>query len=385
MLRIALAGASLRNASLASILIRNGWAEVVGVCDPFVRKAEWFVEHFKLPHCQCFANVQAMLDAVECEAVIVATTDAHHAEAAIPALRSGKYVFCEKPIETTLEKARAIIEADEQAGGRAFVGLNLRYAPVFETLKAQVEAGAVGRILTIQADEFYDGGRSYFRRWNRLRSDGGGLWVTKATHDFDLIYWLAERPRPLEVSAAAERTHYIARADAARQCRDCALAPTCPDRAEPPHPLARIREESGGEPYDLCLYNSDSDTFDHGVANISFEGGVLATYTCNVVCGFSDRRVRVSGTNGTLDGSLTETVVVLYRRDPSGRLEVPVGGNLSDGHGGADGLLIRSFLAFVRGEAEPRCRPREAAVSLAIGLAATQATDEHRVVPVQAV
>ena len=63
---------------------------------------------------------------------------------------------------------------------------------------------AVGRVLTVQADEFYDGGRGYFRRWNRLRSEGGGLWLTKASHDFDLLYWLSGRTAPLDLDVHAQ-------------------------------------------------------------------------------------------------------------------------------------------------------------------------------------
>lgn len=50
------------------------------------------------------------------------------------------------------------------------------------------------------------------------------------------------------------------------------------------------------------------------------------------------------------------------------------------GHGGADGLIPREFLRFIRGEGEPRCRPDEAAHSVRLGLAATRACAEHRAV-----
>ena len=378
--RVAVAGASSRGAWFARHLHGRGLAEVVGICDPYVRKAEWIAEEHDLAGCRCFDHVERMLDGVECDAVLVTASDAHHAACAVPALERGKFVFCEKPLETTLDQCRAIVDADERAGGKTFVGLNLRYAPVYETVKAQIDAGAVGDVLTIQADEFYDGGRSYFRRWNRLRSEGGGLWITKACHDFDLLHWFAAAA-PLEVSAMAEKTYYVPKPGAAIQCRDCDLASTCPDRApEPPRPLRRITEESGGPPGDLCLYNSDSDTFDHGIAAVRFERDILATYTCNVVAGFSNRRIRVSGTRGTLDGSLRDDVLILRKRDPGETVEVPIGQDVDSGHGGADEFVLESFIAFVNGEAEPRCRPREAAVAVALGLAATESSDTHRVV-----
>ena len=353
-------------------------AEVVALCDECLPRADHAARPCPTPP-RTFRTVEEALRSVDCDVVAVTTGDAHHAEVVLPALAAGKTVFCEKPLETTLDKCRAIVEADEKVGGRVFVGFNLRYAPVYDAVRAEIDRGTLGRVLTIQMDEFYDGGRTYFRRWNRLRVEGGGLWITKASHDFDLMAWLAGSA-PLQVAAFAERTHYVPKPEAARQCRFCQLAPTCPDRApvKAAESLA-VWEESGGPPHDLCLYNSDTDTFDHGIASVRFEGGVLGTYTCNVVTGLTDRRIRVSGTRGTLDGSLSADRLRLVRRDPTEAVDIPVGGGRAM-HGGADGFVLESFLQFARGEAEPRCRPREAALAIRIGLAATRSADEGRTV-----
>jgi predicted dehydrogenase len=313
---------------------------------------------------------------------MVMTADAHHAEVAVPALRAGKFVFCEKPLETTLAKCRRMVAADESAGGKTFIGLNLRYAPVYAMLKQRIVAGDVGQVLTIQADEFYDGGRTYFRRWNRWRKEGGGLWITKASHDFDIMTWLAGA-RPLSVSAMAARTYYVPKPEAGKQCRACAIAESCPDRMPATWAKAfQINEQFGGAPADLCLYNAGSDTFDHGIANVQYEGDIFATYTCNVVAGFTDRRIRISGTKGTLDAALGAAKITLYKRDPSAVIEIEVpAANATGGHGGADDVELREFFAFVQGRAEPRCRPREASIAVGIGLAVTRASDTGKTVP----
>jgi len=184
----------------------------------------------------------------------------------------------------------------------------------------------------------------------------------------------------------AEKSYYVPKPEAAAQCRHCRLAATCPDRAPAaPPPLPRLHEENGGPPYDLCLYNSDSDTFDHGIAMVRLERDIVATYTCNVVTGLSNRRIRVSGTEGTLTGDLQSSTILLHRRDPARMEEIAVGGDLQNLHGGADENLLESFFAFARGEAEPRCRPREASIAVRMGLAATRSTDEHRLVAMEEV
>jgi predicted dehydrogenase len=378
--RVAVIGIGGRGNHFAAQLAKSNGASVAALVDSIPAKAEWAAKKWKLSKVPVYRDVAELLKRTAFDAALIATADAHHAEAAVPLLKAGKFVFCEKPLETTLKKCRAIVAADEAAGGKTFVGFNLRYAPAYATIKRCLDAGTVGRILTIQADEFYDGGRTYFRRWNGLRSEGGGLWITKASHDFDLLHWMAGT-HPLEVHAVAAKSYYVPRKDAATRCRDCKLAPKCPDRApETPPDLPRITEESGGRPFDLCLFNTPSDTFDHGIATVAFEKDIFATYTCNVVAGFSDRRMRVSGTKGTLDGALSSQTVTFKQRDPSKTEQIPVEGDIHAGHGGADDVMLDSFLAFVRGKEQPKCRPREAAVPICMGLAATLSGDEHRTV-----
>jgi predicted dehydrogenase len=365
-----------------SSLVRFPDAKVVALCDRLPGKCAWMAQEYRLGDVPAFGSVTELLKRVECDAVMVMTADAHHAEVVVPALRAGKFVFCEKPLETTIAKCRRIVAADAAAGGKTFIGLNLRYAPVYATLKQRILAGDVGRVLTIQADEFYDGGRTYFRRWNRWRKEGGGLWITKASHDFDIITWLAGA-RPLSVSAMAARSYYVPKPEAGMQCRACAIAENCPDRMPATWTkVFQVNEQFGGAPADLCLYNSGSDTFDHGIANVQFEGDIFATYTCNVVAGFTERRMRISGTKGTLDATLGTPNITLHKRDPSAVVGIDVtDGNATGGHGGADDLEFREFIEFVQGRAEPRCRPREASIAVGIGLAATRASDTGKTVP----
>ena len=377
--RLAVVGIGLRGEWAAQTLARREDAEVVALCDGMPAKAEWVRQQNHLDSAKVFDNVPAMLSGVDCEGVIVTTSDAHHAEAVVPALEAGRFVYCEKPLEVSLQRCRAIIEADDRAGGKVFAGHNLRYAPLYEQVKRRVQEGQVGRVLTIQADEFYQGGRTYFRRWNRLRSEGGGLWITKACHDFDIIAWLADA-EPVEVYAADARTHFVPRTGAALRCRDCKLQDTCVDRAPADvHPLRRIHEEQGGSPPDLCLYNSDGDTFDHGIATIRFNNDAVATYTCNVVSGFTDRRLRVSGSEGTIDGHLEGRSITRCDRKTARTEELDLEIKEWSEHGGADHRVLDGFVQFIRGEAPPRCRPRDALLAVRMGLAARHSADTHSV------
>lgn len=385
--RVVVTGIGGRGAWATRKLVDDDDYHVVALCDTNTGKLDHFREQEGLGHIPAYGSSAEYLDREQFDAVVVTTHDSAHAEVVIPALEAGKYVFVEKPLDVTAEKCRAIVEADEQAGGKTFVGFNLRFAPVYDRVKSLVDEGAVGDVLTIQADEFYDGGRTYFRRWNRLREFGGGLWITKASHDFDLLYWLAGA-EPVSVYALAGLNYYVPREDAPLHCSDCAQKDDCPDSFYPKQRrqgqtrklLSEVAAEHGAPRPDLCLYNSDKDTFDHGIATVEFERGVLATYTCNVVAGFTGRRIRVSGTRGTIDGELGAQTILLRRRDPAVSEEIPLASG-SGGHGGADDHLFAHFHDFTKGRREPKVRPAEAMVPVLMGLAATRSGDEGRRVP----
>ncbi|MCC6423733.1 MAG: Gfo/Idh/MocA family oxidoreductase [Phycisphaerales bacterium] len=384
-IRIAVVGLGRRSTWAVESLVADPRYQVVALVDTIPAHSNVIARQFKLTDVPQFTRIEDCLESVDLHAVAIFTSDGHHAEVVIPALGAGKYVFVEKPLDITHEKLDAIIAADAKAGGRTFVGFNLRYAPVYEKIHELIQSGAIGDVLTIQADEFYDGGRTYFRRWNRLRSVGGGLWITKSSHDFDLLYWMAGAA-PKSIFATASLSYYKPRPGAAMYCRDCQFnnPRDCQDRwiAEDQVPsileLVRATEQAIGQKPDLCLFNSDKDTFDNGIATVDFVNGVRATYTVNVVAGFTNRRMRVSGTRGTLDGDLENATLTLTGRDPT-RIE-QFNLKAEGGHGGADGFVLSNFANFVAGQPAKIVPPKEAAVAVRMGLAATQSSDTGQVV-----
>ena len=120
---------------------------------------------------------------------------------------------------------------------------------------------------------------------------------------------------------------------------------------------------------------------------------MLATYTVNVVAPFTDRRIRVGGSEGTLEGSLSSNELLLWRRrSVAGRhvldpIDAPQRIPLTDalatgGHGGGDDFILDDFAAFVRGLPSQAIGPAEASVAIALGLAATRASDSGQSVAV---
>jgi myo-inositol 2-dehydrogenase / D-chiro-inositol 1-dehydrogenase len=85
----------------------------------------------------CNARVAENAVAViaNCDAVYITTPNTKHTELAIAAASSGKHVFCEKPMATSLADAQSVLAAAEKSTGVFQVGHNRRFAPVYSALK----------------------------------------------------------------------------------------------------------------------------------------------------------------------------------------------------------------------------------------------------------
>ena len=138
------------------------------------------------------------------EAVHVAGPVAAHAEVAIAAARRGLHVLCEKPLAATLEQARAVVAAVEEAGVVGAVNYGRRMQATRERLLERVREVA-GRprmvaISLVHADHAEPGSRPF--TWVQDRALGGGRLQGYGVHDLDLL--LEAFGEVQEVAAATE-------------------------------------------------------------------------------------------------------------------------------------------------------------------------------------
>ncbi|HEY3947768.1 inositol 2-dehydrogenase [Phenylobacterium sp.] len=127
------------------------------------------------------------------DGVIVASATDTHLDYAVRAHAAGKAVFCEKPIDMDLARARAA--AERLKGARLFLGFNRRFDPSFQALKAKLAAGAVGALETLQITSNDPGPPPI-----DYVEVSGGLFKDMAIHDFDMARWLLGE-EPVEVFA----------------------------------------------------------------------------------------------------------------------------------------------------------------------------------------
>jgi myo-inositol 2-dehydrogenase/D-chiro-inositol 1-dehydrogenase len=139
------------------------------------------------------AELDAVLADPALDGVIVASSTDTHLDYCVRAHAAGKAVFCEKPIDMDLRRARAA--APDLAGARLFLGFNRRFDPNFRALKARLVAGDVGVLesLQITSNDPAPPPVAYVKV-------SGGLFKDMAIHDFDMARWLLGE-EPCEVFA----------------------------------------------------------------------------------------------------------------------------------------------------------------------------------------
>jgi len=132
----------------------------------------------------------------EVAGVIVASSTDTHLDYAMKAIAAGKAVFCEKPIDLDLDRARSAAGAFEDRP--LFLGFNRRFDPNFQALKDRLEDGVVGRLETLHiiSHDPSPPPVSYVKV-------SGGLFKDMAIHDFDMARWvLGEEIQSVYASAS---------------------------------------------------------------------------------------------------------------------------------------------------------------------------------------
>ncbi len=166
-------------------------AELLAVSDSVPGRAAEFAKKHGVPH--AFEDYRKMLQLKELQAVCICTPSGLHAEPAIAAANAGKHILCEKPLDVTLEKIDALLEAVRRNGVKLGAIFQSRVQPDCVRVKKAIDDGLLGRIL--QADlrtkwyrpqSYYDSGA-----WRgTFALDGGGCLMNQGIHGIDLYQWL---------------------------------------------------------------------------------------------------------------------------------------------------------------------------------------------------
>ncbi len=201
----AVIGAGPWGREILDTLARLPGAPVAAVCEtyePFRRRASGLAGD-----AEAVEDYRAILDDPEVKAVIVATPSHLHREIAVEALEAGKHVYCEAPLASTIDDARAIARAAREVKDKQIfqAGQQFRAEPQHHHVRNFLQAGALGQPLFVRSH--WNKKESWRRaaptsereaeiNWRLKTDSSAGLIGEQGIHSLDIASWfLNARPK----------------------------------------------------------------------------------------------------------------------------------------------------------------------------------------------
>jgi UDP-N-acetyl-2-amino-2-deoxyglucuronate dehydrogenase len=166
---------------------------LVGVATRNLENARVFAERHGVPFAT--GSVDELVARPEVDVVCITTPSGAHLEPALAAIRAGKHVVIEKPIEITTERTDELLRAADAAGVKIAPIFQARFGTGARAVKAAVDAGRFGRLVLASAYVKWHRSAAYYTGWKgSLKLDGGGALINQAIHGIDLLQWFAGLP-----------------------------------------------------------------------------------------------------------------------------------------------------------------------------------------------
>ena len=184
---------------------------LAAVCDIDLERLELCME--RNPGVKGYSDWQELIRAPELDAVIVAVPHPLHAAIAMAALKAGKHVLVEKPMDISVTKAKALIEVANSTDKVFAIMFNQRTNPLFAKAREIVKSGQLGQlqrsvwIITnwYRTQNYYDSG-TWRATWS---GEGGGVLLNQAPHNLDLWQWICGMPKEITAFCDIAKYHNI--------------------------------------------------------------------------------------------------------------------------------------------------------------------------------
>ncbi|MBV9114105.1 MAG: Gfo/Idh/MocA family oxidoreductase [Hyphomicrobiales bacterium] len=184
--------------------------DVVAYCTPSAERRQSFSAAH--PDLTVSGDLEAIFADRSISAAFILTPPYSHRDLILRAAAAGKHVLVEKPLEASVARARAAVEAMEQAKLRLGVVLQHRFRAGSRRLGALIGTGELGPLVSGSATIRWWRAPDYFAQPGRgmKARDGGGVLLTQAIHTLDLFQHLAG---PITRVAAFAKTSSLRKID----------------------------------------------------------------------------------------------------------------------------------------------------------------------------
>jgi predicted dehydrogenase len=367
--------------------------------------ARFATEHDIAPSHQFSSWEDALRLGKIADVAINCTMDRMHTVSTLAALEAGYDVLLEKPMSPVLHENVRLVQVAEERRRHLQICHVLRYSPFFEAVRAVVQTGKLGRVVSVDHREnliYWHMAHSFVRGNWRNVAEAGPMILAKCCHDLDILYWILRKP-VARLSSFGSLVHFRpenAPEDAPLRCTDgCPAADECKYYAPrlyasdmdgwPWNALtlkatveARMEALRTG-PYGRCVYHCDNDVVDHQAVNMELEDGTTVNLLMQGQGNEEGRTMRYDGTRATLYGRFVHgryTLTIRYHL--TGEEEnVPIIARNESAHGGGDFGIMQSFVNALRGTPDDSVTTaRESLESHLLAFAAEEARLEYKVI-----
>ena len=166
-----------------SIVYKLPQVKIKTIADLNENEAAKVAELYGIPNYT--TDYKEVLNDKEIQAVVICSPTDTHSQYIIEAAQQGKHIFCEKPIDLSVEKIKKAIETVDENNVKMMVGFNRRFDPNFSKIKSMVKSGSVGEphLLKITSRDPEPPNIDYVKV-------SGGLFLDMAIHDFDMARYI---------------------------------------------------------------------------------------------------------------------------------------------------------------------------------------------------
>lgn len=188
MLKIGIIGAGrIGKVHLESISYHVKNATVTAMADPFMNEeTEKLIRSYGVS--KVTKDYKDILNDKDIDAILVCSSTDTHAAISIEAINAGKHVFCEKPVDHSIEKIQAVADALKEHPDIKFqVGFNRRFDHNFAAIRKAYDDGKIGEahILKITSRDPEPPNPAYIKV-------SGGIFLDMTIHDFDMACFLTD-------------------------------------------------------------------------------------------------------------------------------------------------------------------------------------------------
>lgn len=303
--------------------------------------------------------------------LVISTMDKLHYRQAMRALDLGYDILLEKPISTDAQECIDIAQKAKEKNANVIVCHVLRYTPFFREIKAMLESGRFGKMLTLQMTEnvgYYHFAHSYVRGNWRNKETSSPVILAKSCHDLDIINWLVDS-KCTSISSFGSLQLFRsenAPASSSERCRDCGCADECVFNCYKLYTNVEYERIAGlarhghlgqttdeiiyaldqdDEPLGRCIYHCDNDVFDNQIVNMSFANGVHAQFMLTAFSEHIDRQIRICCEKGEIYGNLDgKAVHSIFYGQPEETVHLQQVEEQYASHGGGDMGIVQAII-----------------------------------------